>query len=119
MKNVLIVDDEPGIASLVSLCLDHFDVGVLLADGVSGALNVARKNDIGLVLLDLALGDEDGLEILPRLRQEPSLEGIPIVAFSAHDSRRREALDRGADLFLGRPFAPADLRSTVEVHLAR
>ena len=67
-----------------------------------------------MVLLDLALGDEDGLDILPYLRADPSLSGIPVVAFTAHDSRRREALASGVDSFLGRPFAAAQLRATVE-----
>ena len=116
MKRVLIVDDEPDIASLVALCLAPLGVQVVAATGLLSALRVARVEDIGLVLLDLALGDEDGLEILPRLRDEPRLAGVPVVAFTAHDSRRREAIDSGVDSFLPRPFASADLQSTVELH---
>ena len=117
MKRVLIVDDEPDIASLVALCLDPLGIDVVQAHGLSSALRIAREDDIGLVLLDLALGDEDGLDILPQLRDEPSLSGVPVVAFSAHDSRRREALDSGVVSFLPRPFASADLQSTVELYL--
>jgi DNA-binding response OmpR family regulator len=119
MSRVLVVDDEPNIASLVALCLDPLGIDVVQASGLSGALEVAREDTVGLVLLDLALDGEDGLEILPYLRAEPSLSGIPIVAFTAHDSRRREALASGVDSFLGRPFASADLRSTVELLLFR
>lgn len=117
MKRVLIVDDEPDIASLVALCLDPLGVQVVLASDLLSALRLAQEEDIGLVLLDLALGDEDGLEILPRLRDEPSLSGVPVVAFSNHDSRRREAIDSGVDSFLSRPFASADLQSMVERYL--
>jgi DNA-binding response OmpR family regulator len=117
VKRVLIVDDEPAIASLVALCLDPLGVRVVQASGLLGALQIAQEEDIGLVLLDLALGDEDGLEILPRLRDEPGLSGVPVVAFTAHDSRRREAIDSGVDSFLPRPFASADLQSTVELYL--
>jgi DNA-binding response OmpR family regulator len=119
VKSVLVVDDEPGIASLVALCLDHLNVNIVLADGRAAALRAAQSNDIGLVLLDLALGEEDGLEILPQLRSEPCLSGVPIVAFTAHDSRRQEALDQGVDSFLKRPFSSADLSSTVELHMVR
>lgn len=83
-----------------------------------GALAMARTNEIGMVLLDLALGDEDGLEILPRLREDPSLSGVPIVAFTAHDSRRREAIECGVGHFLGRPFSAGDLRLLVEESLS-
>lgn len=69
------------------------------------------------MLLDLALGAEDGLEMLPQLREEPRLSGVRIVAFSNHDSRRREALERGVDGFLKRPFTCAELQSTVELCL--
>ena len=117
MKTVLIVDDEPDIKSLVALCLDQLDVDVAQAPGLSGALEIARANDVGLVLLDLALGTEDGLEILPHLREEPKLSGVPVVVFSAHDSRRREALDHGVESFLRRPFASADLQATVELYV--
>lgn len=117
-KRVLMVDDDPGIGPLVSLCLDPLGVEVVTAKSLSDALDVAREGDVALVLLDLALGQEDGLEILPRLREEPSLRDVPIVAFSAHDSRRREALEQGVDSFLARPFASADLQATVARYVA-
>jgi DNA-binding response OmpR family regulator len=116
-KRVLMVDDEPGIGPLVSLCLDPLGIEVVLVSGLEDALDAARGGGVGLVLLDLALGYEDGLEILPHLRAEPNLHGVPVVAFSAHDSRRAEALERGVDSFLRRPFASAELRSTVERYL--
>jgi DNA-binding response OmpR family regulator len=119
VRNVLLVDDDPSMTSLVQLCLHRLEVGVLQADGASGALAMARTNDIGMVLLDLALGDEDGLEILPRLREDPSFAGVPIVAFTAHDSRRQEALECGVDHFVPRPFSAADLRALVEDYLSR
>ncbi|HEV8063185.1 MAG TPA: response regulator [Acidimicrobiales bacterium] len=114
MRHVLLVDDEPGVASLVSLCLDSLGVAVLPAAGLDEALEILRTDEVHLVLLDLALGGEDGLEILPRLRAEPALDNVPVVAFTAHDSRRREALDKGAAGFVARPFASDELRSTVE-----
>jgi DNA-binding response OmpR family regulator len=120
MRQVLVIDDDPGIAHLVSWCLDPLGVVTVLASNLQTALDVARGNqDIGLVLLDFDLGDEDGLDILPHLRQEPNLEGVPVVAFTAHDSRRHEAFDRGVDSFIARPFANAELCTTVELHLTR
>ncbi len=117
MTSVLVIDDEPAIVSLLALCLEPLSVELLHATGLAGALELARQQRVGLVLLDLALGDEDGVDLLPRLRGEPGLADVPIVAFSAHHSRRREAIEHGADSFLARPFAWADLRSTVEAHL--
>jgi DNA-binding response OmpR family regulator len=117
MSRVLIVDDEPDMCSLVELCLDPLDVEVVQASGLSSARSVGEDEGVDLVLLDLALGTEDGLEILEELRGSPGLSNAAVVAFSAHDSRRAEALERGVDEFLARPFAFRDLQSTVARHL--
>ena len=102
---------------LVSWCLDTIGVGVVAATNLASALDAARGSDIGLVLLDLDLGREDGLEILPDLRERGHLETVPFVAFTAHDSRRGEAFARGVVSFVRRPFAGADLRAAVERHM--
>ena len=47
------------------------------------------------------------------------MSNAPVVVFSAHDSRRAEALERGVDEFLARPFAFRDLQSMVARHLKR
>jgi DNA-binding response OmpR family regulator len=113
MNRVLIIDDEPDIEGLVALCLDPLGLDVVQVPGLAGALRIAQTDTIGLILLDLSLGDVDGLDLLPQLRQEPHLSSVPIIAFTAHDSRRQEAFDRGVDSFLSRPFATRDLCTTV------
>jgi DNA-binding response OmpR family regulator len=117
MTRVLIVDDEPDIGALVGLCLDPFGIEVLQATDLAAALEIARSERIGLILLDLALGREDGLQILPDLRNEPGLKEVPVIAFTAHDSRRQEAYDCGVDSFIARPFATKELCSTVDQYL--
>jgi DNA-binding response OmpR family regulator len=117
MKRVLLVDDEPDIAPLVAMCLEPLNIELIIVNRLSEALDAARIAPVDMVLLDLALGDEDGLEILPSLRSAPGLGGIPIVAFTAHDSRKFEALQRGVDSFVRRPFAAAELQAAVRSHL--
>ncbi|HTV10440.1 MAG TPA: response regulator [Acidimicrobiales bacterium] len=119
MGTVLIIDDEPGIAELVTWCLDPLGVQVLLASGLESALEVAQNHDIGLVLLDFDLGGEDGLAILPELKADPRLAAVPFVAFTAYDARRQEAFERGVVSFIGRPFVSGELRTTVGLHLVR
>jgi CheY-like chemotaxis protein len=115
VKPVLLIDDEPGIADLVSLCLDP--VEVVTASDLTSAVDAARRDEFGLILLDVELAEQDGLEILPRLRQEASLRSVPVVAFTAHDSRRREAFDLGVVSFVRRPFSSLELRTAVEQHI--
>lgn len=117
MSVILLIDDEQEMARLVGMSLDDFDVRVVPAPDLAGALEAAREEAPALVLLDIALGAEDGIDILPRLRQEPALSEVPVVVFSVHDSRREEALSAGAQGFLPKPFLVDELRAAVEPYL--
>jgi two-component system OmpR family response regulator len=117
MNVVLLIDDEPEMGSLVGMCLNDAGARVVQAPNLAEALAVAREDPPNVVLLDLALGSEDGLDILPRLRLEPALAGVPIVAFSVHESRRGEALDQGVDGFVAKPFKALQLRHELQAHL--
>lgn len=118
MSVVLLIDDEPQMGSLLEMALAEFNVRIAPAKNLSEALEAARKDSPTLVLLDIALGTEDGLEILPRLCEEPNLSRVPVVAFSVHDSRRKEALDKGAAGFVAKPFKAAELRAALRPYLA-
>ena len=118
-SRILLLDDEPDMGSLVAACLDPLGVEVVQATGLSSARTLATQRGVDVVLLDLALGGEDGLAILPEIRRIPGLSTARVVAFTAHDSRRTEALERGVDSFLARPFAFEDLQRLVAKQLQR
>jgi DNA-binding response OmpR family regulator len=117
VTDLLLIDDEPHMEALVAMSLEEIGVRVVAASTLAEALSVARRSRPRVVLLDLAVGSEDGLDFLPDLRGEPALEGVPILAFTVHDSRRDEALARGVDGFFRKPFKAADLRAVVAAHL--
>src|SRR5712691_8633863 len=117
MSLVLLIDDEPQMGSLVGMCLEEDGDRVIQVGDLAGALVAARAERPGVVLLDLSLGEEDGLTIFPVLRSEPALAKVPILAFTVHDSRREEALARGLDGFVTKPFETAGLRSLLRSHL--
>jgi DNA-binding response OmpR family regulator len=114
---VLLIDNEPEMGSLVSMSLAHAGARVVQVDDLAAALEVARGERPRVVLLDLALGTEDGLHMLPRLRAEPSLSDVPIIAFTIHESRKREAIEKGADGFLAKPFRAAELHQILQEHI--
>ncbi|MGH2772194.1 MAG: response regulator [Actinomycetota bacterium] len=120
MKTVLLIDDEPGLARLVEMSIQRPDlpVGVDWADDLATALEVSGRRRPDVVLLDLTLREEDGLAILPRLREEPSLQGVPVVVFTVHDSRRDEAIGLGADGFLTKPFRQSELEEALRPFLS-
>lgn len=117
MKTVLLIDDEPEMGRLVGMCLEEVGASVVQVPGVAEAIAAGRRDRPNVVLLDLSLGSVDGLDILPRLRGEPALSGVPIVAFSVHESRRGEALDQGVDGFVAKPFNALDLRRELQLRM--
>jgi DNA-binding response OmpR family regulator len=115
---VLLVDDEPEMQALVAMCLEETGARVVQASSLGEAVAAAQRERPRVVLLDIGLGAEDGLALLPTLRSDPSLSGVPVVVFSVHDSRRQEALDEGADGFVSKPFHLSTLRRAVVEHLS-
>lgn len=117
MSVVLLVDDEPQMQGLVAMCLEGSGATVVQAANLEEALTAARLERPNVILLDIGLGEEDGLHILPSLRADPALAGVPVLMFSVHDSMRQDALDQGAAGFVTKPFRLEVLREAVKEHL--
>jgi two-component system, cell cycle response regulator DivK len=105
MKRVLIVEDAPCCLDLlVQLLEDTYDV-LTAADGAA-AVTVARRECPDLILMDLSLPGVDGWEATRRLKADPALRHIPVIALSAHamlgdEERARQC---GCDDYLSKPF---------------
>jgi len=112
VKTVLLVDDEPAMAGLVNVWLSDMGMRVVQATDLAEALAAIERDRPQAVLLDLSLGEEDGLDIMPRLQE--ALDGVPIIAFTVHDSREEEARKRGVTGFISKPFRGNDLRKVIE-----
>jgi CheY-like chemotaxis protein len=115
-----VIEDEPKIVRVISETLAgaRYEV-VSAADGPAGLASLQAQRP-ALVLLDLALPGMDGWEVLERIRQLEAPEShTPVVIVTAHgDSGTAvEALHRGADGFLAKPFQPTDLRRVVKEHV--
>ena len=113
MSVVLLIDDEPGMGDLVSHWLSDMGFRVVHALTAEDALRAADEERPRAILLDLALGDEDGLDLLPELMATPVLAEVPVVAFTVHGSREREARERGVDGFVSKPFRSDELRAAL------
>jgi DNA-binding response OmpR family regulator len=116
---VLVVDDDPEMAQLISEQLSAWHCEPAAAGGVDEALALLATRPFDLVLSDLHMPRRNGFELL-RLVQE-SWSGTPVILFSSFPSAeaRQQALDRGARRFLSKPFALAALREAVESEVRR
>ncbi len=111
MSGILLVDDEREFVDLVAGFLD--DVEVRHASTVAEAMSSMREKPPDVVLLDLSLEREDGMDLLPQLAEHSELSPIPVIAFSVHDSRFEEARRKGAAGCLRKPFRGKELRAAL------
>jgi two-component system OmpR family response regulator len=118
VKTILVVDDEPKIATLARDYLEHAGFAVLVAGDGSTALTTIRQRRPDLVVLDLGLPGIDGLDLTRELRRDSS---IPIVMLTARDDEfdKLLGLELGADDYLTKPFSPRELVARVRAVLRR
>jgi DNA-binding response OmpR family regulator len=118
MKTILVVDDEPKIATLARDYLEHAGFAVLTAGDGPSALTTIRQRRPDLVVLDLGLPGLDGLDVTRELRRAST---IPIVMLTARDDELDKllGLELGADDYLTKPFSPRELVARVRAVLRR
>lgn len=115
---ILVVDDEENIVNLVSAYLraDGYQV-FTAADGPS-ALEMSRKIDPDLIVLDIMLPGMDGLEVLTQLRRESDVYVILLTA-RTEETDKIVGLSVGADDYVTKPFSPRELAARVKAALRR
>ena len=110
---VLVVDDERNIRATLAVCLQGAGCVVTEAESASAALACAVRESYDLVFLDLRLGTESGLDLLPRLVEaRPGVAVVLITAYATIDTAV-EAMRRGAWDYLAKPFTPPQVRHLV------
>ena len=115
---ILVVDDDPMVATTIERVLLPEGYQVDVALGGLGALSRVKERRPDLVVLDLMMPGVDGLEVCRRLRTEDNLPILLLTARSGTADRVR-GLDTGADDYLVKPFAYAELLARVRALLRR
>ena len=111
---ILVVDDESSIRQSLSAILEDEGFDVFMAHDGATALELIGKELPDAVLLDIWMPGQDGLEVLKEIRtQHPDLK---IVMMSAYDgvNERKQAMESGADLFLGKPLNIKSIREALK-----
>jgi DNA-binding response OmpR family regulator len=116
---LFLVEDEPKIASFIKRGLEEEHYAVDVAEGGEDALALVDVTPYDLVVLDLMLPDMDGLDVTRRLRQRG--QTVPVLMLTARGTLedRVAGLDIGADDYLTKPFAFAELLARTRALLRR
>ena len=114
-KTVLLAEDEPNIVESLTFLLERAGFQISVAIDGRQALESALEQQPAVLVLDLMLPELDGYEVLRRLRADPKGENLPVLMLTAKGQRidRETALKCGADLFMTKPFANAEITAAV------
>lgn len=113
MESILVVDDEPGIATILRDRLRSYGYGVSTAFDGPTALTMVTQDEPDCVLLDLEMPGMSGYEVLTELKKD--YPELPVLVVTASSSRPKidRALEAGAAGYVLKPFDPEKLRSEV------
>jgi len=116
--NVMLIEDDLDIGNGVRIALTDQGITVVWVRRLADALAALESAALDIMLLDLGLPDGDGISLLQRLRRER--QTLPVLILTARDalSDKLAGLDAGADDYLVKPFALAELLSRLRA-LAR
>lgn len=116
--HILVIDDDPDVRDLIAEYLSKHDMRV--STGISGRemFEVVDREAIDLVLLDLKLPGEDGMQLARTLRERAT---VPIVLLTgrSEEADRVMGLELGADDYVTKPFSPRELLARVRAVLRR
>jgi DNA-binding response OmpR family regulator len=115
---ILVVDDEEQLRSLLVLVLEGDGYKVVEARDATEAIAEVEKGTVDLVVLDIALGEDDGRLVLGKIRE---MGDLPVIFISGYKETEDRVLGLrlGADDYLAKPFSPVELVARVQSVLRR
>ncbi len=119
-KTILIVEDDDDIRELIEITLDDSQYYLRTASDGEVGLNSIRLQRPDLVILDWIMPRLTGLELLRKIRENPSTSGIPVIVLTSITEVEHEAEVQSLGIFsyLQKPFSPLELIQTVQAALA-
>jgi two-component system cell cycle response regulator DivK len=120
-KNILYIEDNPDNMLLVQRAVESRGYVLLKAINGLDGVEMAEKQDVDLILLDINLPDIDGYEVARRLRKsgKSQLAYLPIIAITANALKgdAEKALDAGCDVYMSKPINIRELWARLEAYV--
>jgi len=120
MPTILYIDDTENNRILVARRLERKGYRALTAVSAEEGLALARSESPDLILMDMGMPDVDGWTATRRIKADPKLCSVPVIALTAHAMQgdREKALEAGCDDYETKPFDFPRLFEKIEIHLA-
>jgi two-component system OmpR family response regulator len=118
-QDILILEDDPEMAGVYARAVTDLGYIPHAYSTQADLLQAAEDGRFGLAILDRMVPDGDAIDLIAKLRQQGHVQAILIVSALAHAGHRVEGLDRGADDYLAKPFAPEELRARIRALMRR
>lgn len=119
MRKVLVVDDEPAIATLLEYNLKQANYEVQVVNDGLQAFEAGRTNQYDVILLDLMLPGMDGIDVTKKLRQEKVKTPIIIITAKGDEFDKVLGLEIGADDYITKPFSPREVLARMKAVMRR
>ena len=118
LKNVLVVDDDKEMADFLNLYLEGQGFKVFLANNAAQARSILQSYELDLILLDLVMPGESGLDVLQHIRKASQ---VPIIVLSGKtdETDKVVCLELGADDYISKPFGRRELLARMRSILRR
>jgi DNA-binding response OmpR family regulator len=120
MKKILILEDERDLAEMYKEKLTMEGFQVFLAENIEEGLKIAKEEKPDLILLDILLGEENGISFLKKQKEDKEISEIPVVAFSNYDNSqtKKEAKELGVKEYLIKTnFTPKEFVEKIKNYL--
>lgn len=121
MPRVLLIDDEPRVSRALDYALAGRDFELVAVRDAADLDALATPQVPDVILLDIALAHQSGLEVCRELRADPRFRDVPVLLLSGQtDAATKQAgFDAGADDFVAKPFVPDELWARVDAQIRR
>jgi DNA-binding NarL/FixJ family response regulator len=121
MKKILVIEDEPEMRRNIAALLRYYNYNPVTAENGRVGVEAARREQPDLILCDVMMPEMDGHAVLQTLQADAALARIPFIFLTAKGEKDdlRSGMNLGADDYLTKPVANADLVSAIETRLRR
>ena len=119
MSKILVVDDDPSVRSLIRLILDKEGYEIFEADHGALACSLAIATEPDVILLDVMMPNMSGFEVLQKLRENPTTQGVTVILLTALSASKGESIGMslGVDHYINKPWGPGIVEAAVNVAL--